>query len=160
MHIAPRAASSLLLIALLLAACGGDDDSTKPTGKSDAGQGDAGGETQDGGSSHTACSVTLKPSDDDQSALQGALIDAEAGDTVCLASGRFKLKGQLTLATEDVTVRGESDTILDFSGQKSGANGIELSADHDTLDTFQIVDPKGDGIRATQVDHPTCAAYA
>lgn len=151
MHIARRAASSLLWVTLLLAACGDDDDSTKPSGKSDAG-----GATKDGGgSSPGACTVTLKPSDDDQSALQGALIDAESGDTICLASGRFKLKGQLSLATERVTVRGKSDTILDFSGQKSGANGIELSADHDTLDTFQIVDPKGDGIRATQVDHPT-----
>jgi parallel beta-helix repeat protein len=154
MHIVPRLASTLFLIALLLAACGDDDDSTKPSGKSDAG--DAGGATKDGGGgSHAECAVTLKPSDDDQSALQGALIDAEPGDTICLASGTFKLKGQLTLATEHVTVRGKSDTILDFSGQKSGANGIELSADHDTLDTFQIVDPKGDGIRATQVDYPT-----
>jgi parallel beta-helix repeat protein len=101
------------------------------------------------------CTVTISPSDDDQSALQGALIDAASGDTVCLAAGRFKLTGQLSLATDRVTLRGLAKTVLDFSGQTSGANGIELSANHDTLDTLQIENPKGDGVRATEVDHPT-----
>ena len=52
-------------------------------------------------------------------------------------------------------MRGETDTVLDFSGQTSGANGIEISADGDTLETLQIVDTQGDGVRATQVDGVT-----
>jgi parallel beta-helix repeat protein len=87
--------------------------------------------------------------------LQGALIDAESGDTICLKKGRFKLSGQLTLATENVTVRGTGDSVLDFSQQSSGANGLEISADHDTLDGLRIEDPKGDGVRATAVDYVT-----
>jgi parallel beta-helix repeat protein len=48
-----------------------------------------------------------------------------------------------------------SVTVLDFSEQTSGANGLELSADHDTLDTLRIENPKGDGVRTTEVDYPT-----
>jgi len=122
-------------------ACGDDDDESS---------GDAGAGTGD-----KSCSVTLSPSKDDQDKLQGAFIDAEKGDTICLKKGRFKLTGQLTLATERVTVKGEEGTILDFTDQSSGANGVEISADHDTLDTLRIENPKGDGVRATAVDYPT-----
>ena len=128
---------------LLLVACGGDDDDGAPPEPGDSGLRDAGGET---------CEVELSPGDDDQTTLQGALIDAESGDTVCLAAGRYVLTGQLSLATPDVTVRGEEGTILDFTGQTSGANGIAIAADGDTLDTLRIENPSGDGVRATNVD--------
>ena len=101
------------------------------------------------------CTVTLSPGDDDQAALQGAFIDAKSGDIICLKKGTYKLDGQLSLAQENVVVRGEEGTLLDFTGQTTGANGIELSADHDTLDTLHIQNTKGDGVRATQVDYPT-----
>ncbi|MFI5306059.1 MAG: parallel beta-helix domain-containing protein [Polyangiales bacterium] len=103
----------------------------------------------------SACSVHVAPGKDDQTALQGALIDAKEGDTVCLAAGRFKLTGQLSLATAKVTVRGDKATILDFSGQTSGANGVEITADHDTLDTLRLEDVQGDGVRATEVSYVT-----
>lgn len=101
------------------------------------------------------CTVTVPPSDDAQDKLQGALIDAKSGDTICLEKGTYKLTGQLSLATDHVTVRGVDGTLLDFSDQSSGANGIELSADHDTLDTLHIQNTKGDAVRATEVDYPT-----
>jgi parallel beta-helix repeat protein len=135
----------LWIACLLLSACG---DNGKASSPKDAG-------TDAGKPGKPSCSVTLKPGKDDQAAIQGALIDAKAGSTVCLAAGRFKLTGQLSLATERVTLRGVADTVLDFSGQTSGANGIELSADHDTLDTLKIENTKGDGVRATEVDYPT-----
>ena len=131
----------LCLAFTLLVACGDDDGETTGT-QIDAGMVDAG----------RACSVRLSPGDDDQTALQGALIDAESGDVVCLEGGRFELTGQLTLAAEEVTVRGNEDTILDFSGQTSGANGIAIEADRVTLDTLRIENPDGDGVRATNVD--------
>lgn len=136
-----------IVVSLGLAACG-DDDAAGSGGKD--GGADGGG---DGGGK--SCSVTVSPGKNDQDTLQGALIDAESGDTICLRSGRYKLTGQLTLSTERVTVRGEAGTVLDFSEQSSGANGIEIAADHDTLDTLRIENPKGDGVRATEVDYPT-----
>lgn len=121
-------------------------------GCSSNGSGDnAGAPSGDGG----ACTVTVSPSADDQTTVEGALIDAKSGDTVCLATGRFTLTGELSLATPNVTLRGVDGTILDFTQQTIGPNGIELTADHDTLDTLRIENAKGPGIRATAVDYPT-----
>jgi parallel beta-helix repeat protein len=113
------------------------------------------GESSNGADDPGKCTVTVPPSDDAQDKLQGAFIDAASGDTICLEKGTYKLSGQLSLATDHVTVRGVDGTLLDFSDQESGANGIELIADHDTLDTLHIQNTKGDGVRATQVDYPT-----
>src|ERR1700755_3003994 len=137
-----------IAVSLLVAACGDDDDDSTGTKDKDAG-------SEDASASNDKCSVTVSPSDDDQSKLQEAFIDAESGDTICLKKGTYKLTGQLSLATERVTVKGVDGTVLDFSGQTSGSNGIEISADPDTLDTLRIENPKGDGVRATEVDYPT-----
>jgi len=97
------------------------------------------------------CSTTLSPGDDDQTLLQGALIEAESGDAICLRDGLYKLTGQLSLDVDDVIVRGEPDTVLDFSGQTTGANGIEVTSDAVTLENLRIENTQGDGIRATAV---------
>jgi len=145
----PSVAGSLALgCVALLAACSSSDKAARAP--ADVGA-DAGA---DAGHAAT-CTVRLSPSDDDQAALQGALIDATDGDTVCLGKGRYRPTGQLTLASEGVTVRGDDGAVLDFSDQSSGANGIELSADRDTLENLEIENPKGDGVRASQVDRVT-----
>lgn len=101
------------------------------------------------------CTIHLAPSDDDQTAIQTALIDAQDGDAVCLASGRYTLTDQLSLDNDGVTVRGEEGTVLDFSGQLTGSNGVEIKGDHCTLENVRVEDPKGDGVRATSVDDVT-----
>jgi parallel beta-helix repeat protein len=98
------------------------------------------------------CSVELSPGDDDRSALQGALIEAEPGATICLGRGRYALDGQLSLDVDGVTVRGEDGTVLDFSEQTSGANGFEITANQVTFEHVRIENPKGDGLRATEVE--------
>jgi parallel beta-helix repeat protein len=97
----------------------------------------------------------LKPASDDTTNVQGALIDANSGDVVCFGAGKFSFTDQLSLATANVTLRGVSGTILDFSGQTMGANAIEVTANDDTVDTLDLQNPKGDGIRATQVQGVT-----
>jgi parallel beta-helix repeat protein len=116
-----------------------------------SGDGAGGLHTADSG----ACSRALAPSGNDQSSVQGALIAAKSGDTLCLAGGRFTFTDQLTLAQAGVTLRGADTTVLDFKGQTSGANGIEITADNDVIDTLRIENPKGDGVRATEVTHVT-----
>src|SRR5262245_59711286 len=74
------------------------------------------------------CSVQLSPGADDQAAVQGALIDAKPGDTICLGAGRFHFTDQLSLGTERVTLRGVDRTVLDFAAQARGDNGIEITA--------------------------------
>jgi parallel beta-helix repeat protein len=98
------------------------------------------------------CTKVLAPGADDQGTVQGALIDAKAGDIVCLGAGTYKFTDELSIAATGVTLRGLPDSILDFSGQKNGGNGIAITGDGTLLDGVTVQNPKGDGIRATEVD--------
>jgi parallel beta-helix repeat protein len=146
-----RGALSSSLLALAVAGCRGDDSSTPLPSPDASAEAAITSDASDGGN----CAFTVDPSSDDRAAIQEALIDAQSGDTVCLGHGVFHVNGQLSLATANVTVRGKDDTVLDFSDQASGANGLEITANNDTVDTVAIQNTKGDGLRATQVDFVT-----
>jgi parallel beta-helix repeat protein len=141
----------------LLAGCGDDDDvpagdgGARDAGPRDDGDSGArdGGKADGGGAAR--CTLTLSPGDEDQTMLQGALIDAVRGDTLCLAKGRYRLEAQLSLDVDGVTVRGEDGAVLDFSEQATGANGFSITADDVTLERVEIENPKGDGVRASSV---------
>jgi parallel beta-helix repeat protein len=142
------------LLAACLVGCGDDDDA--PGGARDGGARDGGaddGGARDAGPADAGprCTLTLSPGDDDQTMLQGALIDAVRGDAICLAKGRYRLDAQLSLDVDGVTVRGESGAVLDFSEQTTGANGFAITADDVTLEGVRIENPKGDGVRASSV---------
>jgi len=87
----------------------------------------------------------FEPGPDIQLELQEALILAEPGDTIELAEGVYELTMQLSLDVENVTVRGQGmyKTILDFSKQDSGSEGLYVTSDKVTLEDFAIVDAKG-----------------
>jgi parallel beta-helix repeat protein len=103
------------------------------------------------------CDQLVEPSDDDQTTLAEAFVDAQNGSTVCLAAGTFKPTRQLTLTADDATLRGAGidDTTLDFTGQQNGGNGVLIKGDGVTLDSLQVVNTPGDGIRADQVEDIT-----
>src|SRR5689334_2814291 len=67
----------------------------------------------------------LAPGDDDQTAVQTALIEAQPGSTICLGAGTFSFTTELSLDVDGVTLSGagQGKTILDFSGQDTGGNG-------------------------------------
>ncbi len=100
------------------------------------------------------CDVLLEPSDDDQSTLQAAVIEAEENATVCLSAGVFSLQTELAIDRDGLTLRGMGPdvSILDFSGQDVGANGIHVRSDHVTIRELTVSETPGDGIRATDVD--------
>ncbi|MFP6686631.1 MAG: parallel beta-helix domain-containing protein, partial [Polyangiaceae bacterium] len=100
------------------------------------------------------CDVLLEPSDDDQSTLQAAVIEAEENATVCLSAGVFSLQTELAIDRDGLTLRGMGPdvSILDFSGQDVGANGINIRSDHVTIRELTVSETPGDGIRATDVD--------
>lgn len=83
-----------------------------------------------------------------------ALVDVEPMEVVCVGEGTFSFTRQLTMPTDDVTLRGagQDTTIFDFSGQKSGGNGILIEGDRNTIETLTVVETPGDGIRANDVD--------
>jgi len=89
-----------------------------------------------------------------QDDLITALVDVEPMQVVCVSEGTFNLTRQLTMTAEDITLRGagQEDTIFDFSGQQSGANGILIEGDRNTIEALTVIETPGDGIRANDVD--------
>lgn len=124
--------SVALAAACTLSACDGDSEVTLPEG----------------------CDHFVEPSEDDQTAVQQAFIEVAPGEVVCLAEGDYSFTRQLSLDGNGVTVRGAGaeQTILDFSGQKNGGNGILITGDDTTFEDLQVKNTPGDGIRADQVD--------
>ena len=101
-----------------------------------------------------ARTLTVKPGADAQTRLQTALIDAQKGDTVRLAAGRFVLTEGLSLDVPGVTVRGAGPaaTILDFTGQKGQGEGLLVTANDVLLRDFAVENSKGNGIKSKGAD--------
>ncbi|MFB9353920.1 parallel beta-helix domain-containing protein [Sneathiella chinensis] len=96
----------------------------------------------------------ISPGADAQERLQEALIMAEPGQTIELASGIFRLTDGLSLDVENVTVIGQGmdSTILSFKGQQGGSEGLLVTSDQVVLKDFAVEDTKGDAIKAKGVD--------
>jgi parallel beta-helix repeat protein len=101
-----------------------------------------------------ARTIEVAPGGDAHEALQGALIDAKAGDVVHIAAGRYDLKDGLTLDAPGVTVRGDGPgkTILAFDAQKGGAEGLLITGDRDTVRGFSVLNAPGNGLKSKGVD--------
>lgn len=148
---------------MLAASACGDDGEPMGSGESGNGEGTSTGGSADGASETgtpvlpEGCDALVSPSDDDQTAVQEAFIDIAEGQTLCLAAGTFTFTRQLSLDANGVTVRGEGGdaTILDFSGQISGANGIIITGNGVTIADLQVFDTPGDGIRGDKIDDIT-----
>jgi parallel beta-helix repeat protein len=103
------------------------------------------------------CTVFIPPGADDQTAVQTALIQAAPGSTVCLGSGTFHFKTELSIDVDGLTVRGAAPgaTQLDFSAQDTGSNGILIRSDDVTLSGIDVLESAGDGVRADSVKNVT-----
>jgi parallel beta-helix repeat protein len=155
-----------LCLGLALSACGedeaGDDAADSgaggaPVGGAPVGGAPVGGTPVGGGPGPAlpdGCDALLAPSDDDQTALQTALIEAEVGSTLCLAEGTFRLVSEASLTVDGVRVKGAGRelTILDFSAQDVGANGVIVRGNGVTFEALTVKNTPGDGIRADDVD--------
>ena len=99
------------------------------------------------------CDAFVAPSDDDNAALQGALLEAAENSVVCMGEGVFMLNTELSISVDGVTLRGAARdaTILDFSGQDLGGNGIRITGDGVTVQAFTVRETPGDGIRGDDV---------
>lgn len=101
------------------------------------------------------CDVAVYPSADDQTAVQEALITSAEGDVVCLVNGPFSFLGELSVDKKNLTLKGVNDPVLDFSGQISGGNAVNVISDGFTIQDLTVHEPAGDGIRATAVENVT-----
>ena len=98
--------------------------------------------------------IAVSPGAGAQERLQTALIDAQPGDTVALAAGRYALTDGLSLDVARVTVRGAGPdkTVLDFTGQKATGNGLLVTSDDVVLRGFAVENAKGDAIKSKGAD--------
>ena len=106
------------------------------------------------GGDESPCDVTVTPGasvDDSQTRAQTALVDVQAGQTVCF-DGTFQLSDELTLIEDGVTLRGSGEGgVLDFSTQEAGANGLRIqSVNGVTIEDLTVKNTLGDGIRVEE----------
>src|SRR3546814_6827263 len=94
--------------------------------------------------------ITVEAGEGAQERLQEALILARPGDEVVLGAGRFNLSDGLSLAVDNVTLRGAGadHSVLDFTGQQDAGEGLLVTSDYVTLREFAVEHPKGDGIKS------------
>ncbi len=87
--------------------------------------------------------------------IQEQLITTRAGSTVDIPAGEYHFSRPLSLdGIADVTIAGAGmdETVLSFKDQKSGAEGIKVTADGVTISGLTIADTKGDGIKLLDCD--------
>lgn len=82
------------------------------------------------------------------------LLTAQPGDIIDIPKGTFTITKQLSLSVDYVTIRGQGmdDSILDFSSQNQGAEGLLVTSNNVILENFTIQNTIGDAVKANQVD--------
>ncbi len=89
-------------------------------------------------------------SGDGEQKIADAFATAKEGRLLVFGEGTFKLTNTLIIAANKVTVRGQGmgKTILDFKGQKAGAEGIFADGVKDLLlEGFTVRDTAGNGVK-------------
>ena len=81
---------------------------------------------------------------------------AEPGDTIKLDAGFFPILGTLSMeGKQNIVIKGSgtSSTILNFSNQVEGAQGLSITnCNNITLEDFTVEEAKGDGIKCQYVN--------
>ena len=95
----------------------------------------------------------ISPCYNAQVEIQEALILAEPGDQVLLTKGIYNLNHGLSLDIDNVSILGTGmyETILDFSNQETGAQGLLVTSDNVLMQDFAIENAKGDAIKSKGV---------
>lgn len=103
------------------------------------------------------CDALVEASAEAYTELLGALMAATPGQTVCMGEGTFMFVDELSISGDGITLKGagRDKTIMDFSGQTVGANGVKVSGDDVTITALQVKDTPGDGIRGDDVKNIT-----
>jgi len=102
----------------------------------------------------------ISPGAQAEQRLQTALIEARPGDTIRLDRGRFELSTGLSLDVDRVTIRGEGEdrSILSFTNQRRGAEGLLVTSDGVELRDFAVENARGDAIKARDCNGVTFRA--
>jgi parallel beta-helix repeat protein len=92
----------------------------------------------------------IAPGPNAETDLQAAMLDAHPGDTIQLAAGRFDLTQELSLDVDRVVVRGagQDRSVLSFTQQRRGAEGLLVTSSGVELRDFAVENTRGDAIKA------------
>ena len=98
--------------------------------------------------------IHVGPGGNAQEKLQTALIEAQPGDTVHIAAGRYALADGLSLDVDGVTVKGDGPdkTILDFTAQKVAGEGLLITSDNVVVRDLGIENAAGNGLKSKGSD--------
>ena len=98
--------------------------------------------------------IHVGPGGNAQEKLQTALIEAQPGDTVPIAAGRYALADGLSLDVDGVTVKGDGPdkTILDFTAQKVAGEGLLITSDNVVVRDLGIENAAGNGVKSKGSD--------
>ncbi|MCU0892222.1 MAG: right-handed parallel beta-helix repeat-containing protein [Sandarakinorhabdus sp.] len=107
-----------------------------------------------GGTTAAARMIHVGPGDNAHERLQTALIEAQPGDTVHIAAGRYALADGLSLDVDNVTIKGDGPdrTILDFTAQKGEGEGLLITSDNVVVRDIGVENPAGNGIKSKGSD--------
>ena len=101
-----------------------------------------------------AKTIHVGPGPNAHERLQTALIEAQPGDSIHIAAGRYALADGLSLDVSGVTVRGDGPgaTILDFTGQKGEGEGLLITSNAVVVRDLGIENPAGNGVKSKGSD--------
>ncbi len=96
----------------------------------------------------------IHPGPNVQEELQTALIKAKPGDVIGLSEGTFEFSKELSLAVENVTIRGAGmdKTILSFKKQDTGKHGLLVTRGKFCIENLTVEDTKGDGLKVNDAE--------
>jgi parallel beta-helix repeat protein len=101
--------------------------------------------------------IKIHPGPKVQEETQTALIKAKPGDTIEFGEGVFEFTMGLSLAVENVTLRGQGmdKTTLSFKKQNAGSEGLLVTRGKFVIEDLSIDDTKGDAIKVNDADTVT-----
>jgi len=94
---------------------------------------------------------SFSASDFDEENIQEAMIKMNDGDTIKFGAGVYEISRTLSIDDKkDLVIigAGREETILDFTNQTAGAEGIKITADNSLIANLTVKNPIGDGIKA------------
>ncbi|OSZ72475.1 hypothetical protein CAP39_03825 [Sphingomonas sp. IBVSS1] len=105
-------------------------------------------------STAVAKTIHVGPGGNAQEKLQTAFIEAQPGDIIHIAAGRYALADGLSLDVDNVTVKGDGPgaTILDFTAQKGSGEGVLVTSDAVVIRDLAVENPAGNGIKSKGSD--------
>ncbi len=99
--------------------------------------------------------VTFSPGPDAQKQILEELILAKPGTVFQFEEGTFEFTDGLSLAEDNVTIRGRGmdKTILSFKNQEAGAEGLYITSNNVVVEDIAIEDTKGNAIKSLKADN-------